>query len=167
MKKMLLLFLFLFLTGCSLKPSIEVDGVEDKKIYTTEQTIQIDEELAGQFTIRLNEEEIQPGHTVTENGAYELEIEAKKWWYKENKLLSFEIDNEPPLEPIFYLDPENSYFQEAELALARPEEGVTYEFLLDGEPYISNTEEDSNSNSIHITFPYYLHYQVVLVEIDR
>ncbi|MEI5905603.1 DUF2927 domain-containing protein [Bacillus spongiae] len=144
MKKMLLLFLFLFLTGCSLKPSIEVEGVEDKKIYTTEQTVQIDEKLAGQFTMKLNEEDIQPGHTIKENGAYKLEIEAKKWGIKETKTISFEIDDQPPNEPSFHDAPLDRYFKKAKLRLKRVED-VTYEFLLDGEPYMDTaTEQDSS-----------------------
>ncbi|MGY3718261.1 hypothetical protein ACWE42_22355 [Sutcliffiella cohnii] len=96
MRKGFLLFLVIFLTGCVAEPEINVDGVSDGAIYINDVTIHIDDQLAGDFTMSLNGQDIQNDHLVTENGDYELVINAKNYWKEANETIQFKLDDEPP-----------------------------------------------------------------------
>ncbi len=118
--------------GCLPKPKISISGVEDGKIYVTEQTISIDQNLAGDdYTLKLNGESITNKHTVTDNGHYDLEVTAKKWWQEEEKSIQFEIDDVPPKKPELKANIRSSYFKSVTFGLER-EKDVSYEIKLDG-----------------------------------
>ncbi|WLR42201.1 hypothetical protein LC087_15880 [Bacillus carboniphilus] len=74
MKKILLLAIFLLLAGCDLEPNIIIEGVEDEKVYASQQIIKLDKEAAGKYQMVLNGEQIESGHQVSKNSDYELTI---------------------------------------------------------------------------------------------
>ncbi|WP_335873052.1 DUF2927 domain-containing protein [Bacillus sp. 2205SS5-2] len=132
--RILIVLISLVLSGCSLQPVIEVSGVENGKMYATDVMIEIDEELAGNYTMQLDGEPIQSGYNVTNNGKYELKVSAKKWWLEDLKTITFDIDLNPPNTPSFETEPLDAYFQEALFQLEK-EDRVSYEVILNGNPY--------------------------------
>lgn len=136
MKKFVIILCSLvWLVGCIPKPEITIQGVEDGEVYIKDRTISINEELAGKdYELKLNDENINNEHTVSENGQYHLKVKAKKWWQEKEKSIHFKIDDRPPQTPELEEEIKSSYYQSVTFGLDR-EEGVSYNIKLDGKPH--------------------------------
>ncbi len=138
------------MTGCVAEPEIKVDGVNDGDIYINDVTIHIDDQLAGDFTMSLNGQEIQNDHLVTENGDYELVINAKNYWKEKNETIQFKLDDVPPLLPAFYPELQEVYFQFVDFSIVE-EAGVTYSATINGTPVSLNDRfEEEGTYTIKI-----------------
>jgi hypothetical protein len=133
MKKLIILLIFLLLTGCIPKPEIHIEGVKEGKVYLKDRIIQVDEEAAGTYSLKLNGNDIQNNHKVTGNGEYELKVTTKKWWTEKKETIRFEIDDKPPKKPSFKDEVKEVYLKQAKFILER-EDDVTYTITLDGKP---------------------------------
>ncbi|MBM7570175.1 DUF2927 domain-containing protein [Aquibacillus albus] len=150
MKKMFLFLSLFLLTGCIPEPEIDIDGVQQGEVYVNDQTINIDEEAAGEYTLHLNGNVIQNDHTVSGNGEYELTITAKRWWNEITKTIAFEIDDEPPAKPSFKDEVKPLYYKEANFELEK-EEDVTYKVKIDYEPFdISQAYTKEGTHKLYI-----------------
>ncbi|MBD8071149.1 DUF2927 domain-containing protein [Bacillus sp. PS06] len=132
MKKFVLILFLLMMTGCASHEDI-LHGIEDGKIYVADPIITIDEDYHGDFQLLLNGETIEPGHTVTENGDYTLELTTKKLWMEKTTTYSFSHDDIQPKAPSFTTNPKPVYFKEAVFDYKK-EKNVSYETFLNGEP---------------------------------
>ncbi len=122
------------MSGCLPEPEIQISGVENEKVYPEARIIKIDEEAAGNFTMKLNGKNIQNGHKVTGNGEYQLAVTAERWWNKETKSITFEIDDQPPNKPAFKDKLKKIYYKQVKFRLVK-EDGVDYTITVDDKPY--------------------------------
>ncbi|OLS33589.1 hypothetical protein [Bacillus sp. MRMR6] len=112
------------------EPSIEITGIENRKVYATPPVIQMEDYL-GITLVTLNGKEITPAYRVNENGSYTLEGESTLLWKKKKVSYSFEVDDKPPAEPVIKEGVDQVYFKQAKLTLEE-DELATYEVSLNG-----------------------------------
>ncbi|WLD94603.1 DUF2927 domain-containing protein [Alkalihalobacillus sp. AL-G] len=142
--------LILMLSGCIPEPEIHIEGVKDGEVYVKDRIIEIDENRAGEYTLKLNGETIQNGHTVSENDDYKLTITAKRWWNEQTKSIQFEIDDIPPNKPSFKDEPKEVYYKQAKFSLEK-EEDVMYKVKMDDKPYdINNPVTEEGEHKLFI-----------------
>lgn len=145
-----IVFILIILSGCVPQPEIQIQRIEEGKTYATDLTIQIDEEAAGKYAMKLNGQEIQNGYKVTENGEYKLSITAKRWWNEKTKTIQFSRDSNPPLPPAFYPEIKAIYFQQVNFKLVKLD-GVIYTATIDGKPFnLNESYKEEGSHKLKV-----------------